>query len=252
MHRREQTPIRSQPHSFPVELHVNVQGFASGEDLVTHTIHPQGAFIATESPAPTQQLIRCEFIMPNGPRVDVWAAVDYVIPPADAGKGQPAGMGVLFYAMDDSAKLGWRKLYEDVTGKPLPVDTRSESTTGQGRRRAMHTPAPLSRHTPLPLPTVTGDEAEVELTPRDVRSLMRLINKELARGQVLLRADGELPIGTPCAVWIRHPMSGETVSVPGQAAGMTGNGTLKIRVFGLSQDDFRTLQHFAVTGRVPS
>lgn len=184
--------------------------------------------------------------MPDQAAIEVWGSVDQVVEPSHAGPDQPAGMGVQFFSMDGTSEAAWNDMIEGISGKPIA--TGEKIAVSGSHRTPRRTPVPMSRHTPLPLPSVPTGETSVQVRPRDIRSLVRLVNRELAAGRVRLRAGGALLPGTPLTIVIRHPTTGARISVPGQAEAREPNGMLSVRVLGLSQDDWRTLQRFAVTG----
>ena len=156
-------------------------------------------------------------------------------------------MGIQFFSMDAAAELAWNELIESVSGQS--TETQEQFSAPSNRRSGpRNTPAPLSRHTPLPLPSVPTGETSIQVRPRDIRALVRLVNRDLAAGRVKLQSGESLLPGTPLTVVIRHPTTGARVSIPGQAEARTDSGMLSVRVLGLDQNDWRTLQRFAVTG----
>ena len=243
----EESPVRLHVESYPLELGVKVVGSLGGGEHKTHSVHQTGTFIMTDEPAPMKQLLRVMIYMPDQAAIDVWGSVDRVVSLSQETGAQPAGMGIQFFSMDAAAESAWNELIESVSGKP--VETREHFSVSSCRRSGPHqTPAPISRNTPLPLPSVPTGETSVQVRPRDIRALVRLVNRDLASGRIKLQSSESLVPGTPLTLVIRHPTTGARVSIPGQAEGRNDNGLLSVRVLGLDQEDWRTLQRFAVTG----
>ena len=222
---------------FPFDLVVTVMGARGGAEHHSFSVHQTGLFIATDSPAPQQQLLRLMIHIPDQPAIEVWGSVDYVVETECS--DYPQGMAVEFFSMDGKSEVQWTHLLDGLRGSPLSDDKR---------RRRQPTPAPVSRHTPMPLPAVPTGDTSVTVKPRDVRSLVRLINKDLAQGRIKVNSDQALPIGTPVTVVIRHPTTLTRVSVPAQVK-HTHRDTILLRPTGLSRADWRVLQRFAVTGQ---
>ena len=247
MSSNEESSIRLHVESYPLELGVKVVGSLGGGEHKTHSVHQAGIFIITDDPAPPKQLLRLMIYMSDQAAVEVWGSVDRVVNSSDASPGQPAGMGIQFFSMDAKSELVWNELIEGISGKP--VDTKEQfSVSSSHRTGPRRTPAPLSGNTPLPLPSVPTGETSVQVRPRDIRALVRLVNRDLAAGRLKLQSSESLLPGTPLTIIIRHPTTGARVSIPGQAEARMDNGMLSVRVLGLGQEDWRTLQRFAVTG----
>ena len=65
-------------------------------DLLTNDVSFKGAFLRTDSPPATRQLVKVELVLPSGVSVSGHAMVVHVTPPGGDGNRVP-GMGVQFW-----------------------------------------------------------------------------------------------------------------------------------------------------------
>lgn len=222
---------------FSLELVVRVMGARGSEEHHSFCVHQTGLYIATDTPAPPLQLLRLMVHIPDQPAIEVWGSVDFTVETANS--DYPVGMAVEFFSMDSHSEAQWTRMLDTLKGS---------QHVPQKKRSLQPTPTHLSRHTPMPLPAVPTGDTSVMVRPRDVRSLVRLINKDLAKGRIKVSSSQILPVGTPVTVVIRHPTTLARVSVPAQVE-RTDEETIFLRPTGLSREDWRVLQRFAVTGQ---
>jgi Tfp pilus assembly protein PilF len=121
--------------ALPVELEERGQSIR----MVTADISRHGAFLLTDSPRHTTELLRLRFDLGDHGHIEVMAQVARHVPPSeDSPTG--TGMGVDFFTLSGEAKERWDVFVEDLSAQhdPTPSVGRDQTWRPVRRRHARH------------------------------------------------------------------------------------------------------------------
>lgn len=104
----------------PIELRVEYRRLNSFFADFTRNISRGGTFIRTARPLDVGTEFRFELILPAAPgQLSLLGVVRWVIPPADAGPGRDAGMGIEFVFRDPSERDAIHQAVEAMMKRSL-------------------------------------------------------------------------------------------------------------------------------------
>jgi Tfp pilus assembly protein PilZ len=252
-----QTKLRS-AHRFPFQTKIEIIARGAGSFLDSVDVSREGLFVRTDRPAPGGQLVQLKVYLTDTISVEMLAYVKNLVVPNKATDEKPAGMGLKIFTMAEADRQLWYEFiadvafdYEDEYGSlpsTDPVDSieisdilEPESSADQGPRPGRQSRTP-SYHTAL------------EVRPRDMRSLIQFLRRDVSKGGMFIQTDEPLNEGTRVEINIRHPISKEYFTIRGdvaraQVGSKSNDAGVHIRFTSITEPVLRMFHRFTMTGK---
>lgn len=195
-HRRRDTRYSIR---FPVQL-------AHGKrtlSLLTADVSYGGVFLFTDSPLPLMQLVGVHLVLPIGDRaLRAHGMTVHVVKPDNA-EGRVPGLGVQFYALDQTTRDSWEAFVRHVEGHfpvsrdQVPLRLPRGFTPEPVRRR-------FERHT-----------AVLKIEPATLTELEEIYTRDVSTGTIVVPSTLELPLRARVVIYVAHPTTGQPFLIEG-------------------------------------
>ena len=168
---------------FSFELAVTLTAGRRSWKLSTHDVSYRGMFVSLDEPPRPRELVRVDAVLPEGERLTLQGMVAFVTS-KDDDAGRPRGAGIRFFGSGGPEHEQWegfvRKVWEE-----------------QHRRK------PKAKRTGAHVSVV------VRLRAKDTAELEDGIASVLSHGGLPVETEHALVVGSPMAVQIVHPHTGD-------------------------------------------
>jgi len=204
---------RSEPR-FSFELAVTVTVGRRTWSLSTHDVSYRGMFVSLDDPPRARELVRVDATLPSGDQLTLQGMIAFVTS-KDDDVGRPRGVGIQFFGSGGPEHQQWEGFVRKVWDEHHRTKTKSTRP---------------SAHVSVVLRLRAKDTAELE----DV------ITSILSQGGLAIDTEHTLAVGSPMALEIVHPHTGEVFDLPcvvrkradGVGVGLADIGTEQRRALG--------------------
>jgi hypothetical protein len=228
-------PGRSSPR-YPCRFTVELVCGGVEQQAETYDVGMSGAYIATPEPLPLNQLVNVTVHAPGLAKPVRWMGrVVRVVSNTAASSIQPPGVAMQVFGIDDVNRALWIDALSIAYHQCHGLDAEQAARDPSGAQ------------VQVPPPRLAYD-VPLEITVRDMRSLLRLIARDISAGGAFVPTGEHLAVGAVVEIHIRHPVSNQTFALDARIV-RAAPGGVGVEFVGLDPDRRKELQRFIITGR---
>jgi c-di-GMP-binding flagellar brake protein YcgR len=211
-------------------VHVRIKDRRNASELVSADVSRHGAFVVTDSPRPTRELVSLSFQLPEEGDVEVLGMVARRVKAEEASGEQPPGMGIDFFAMSQEAKEVWDRFVQ----RAMDSAAQAEGDGGAGRGAAAPAEGegegqgegPTRRRHPRYLSCFL-----VQLRDRD--RLREFFTRDISGGGMFLKTPAPDNVSDEVELIIVHPETKEEFHLQGRVVRRVADCPLAERGIGI-------------------
>ncbi len=243
----ERTQARTRVFRFAATQLVEVMRNDCIRVMETDLVSLKSISMRTDDPFPVGHLLCLRIGVPEANPIDAIGAVQSI----HLSDGDELGsMVVNITGMLPETKARWNQFIGS-----LQHDTVAQEFTPDAQPAVAPTNQWMSDDTATRLRALDAERPRLEVAPRDLGRLLKLVTQELPRQWAKVNTTDEIDVGTELDVTIRHPETNTRICMPGRVQRVSFDyeehtGTAIVAFPKLSEKGADKLRKFAMTGRL--